>query len=90
MQTPEYKPLTIGDWIVTKIILLIPFVGLIMLFVWAFSSDTHPSKKTFCQSSLILAGCIIALMLVLVVVMGGFAAVMGHTMQQQLSTPPPQ
>ena len=88
MQTPEYKPLTIGDWIVTKIILFIPFVNLIMLFVWALSDETHPSKKTFCQSTLILMGCMIALMIVFVIVMGGFAAVMGHSIQQQLSTPP--
>ena len=88
MQTPEYRPLTVGDWIVTKLVLLIPLVGFVMLFVWAFSSDTHPSKKTFCQSSLIILGCMMALATVLLILMGGLAAVMGHTMQQQLSNPP--
>lgn len=88
MQTPEYRPLTVGDWIVTKIVLAIPFVGFIMLFVWAFSNDTHPSKKTFCQAALILLACALVLAVVLVMIMGGFAAVMGHAMQQQLSNPP--
>lgn len=82
MQTPEYKPLTVGDWIVTQLILAIPLVGIIMLFVWAFSSETHPSKKTFCQSSLILAGCIFALAIIAMILFGGLAAIMSHNAQQ--------
>jgi len=82
MQTPEYKPLTIGDWIITQLLLCIPLVGIVLLFVWGFSSDTHPSKKSFCQAYLILAGCIIALAIVFVIVFGGFAAVMSHNAQQ--------
>ena len=55
----SYQPMTIGDWIITFIITYIPLVGLIMLFVWAFGGDTHPSKKTWAQATLILfAGAI--------------------------------
>jgi hypothetical protein len=50
-----YKPLTLGDWIVTFILLAIPVVNLVMLFVWALSGGTHPSKKTYAQANLILA-----------------------------------
>ncbi len=82
MQSPEYRPLTVGDWIITQIILAIPLVGIIMLFVWGFSSDTHPSKKSFCQAYLIMAGCVIVLALLFVVVFGGIAAVAGHNAQQ--------
>ncbi|HEY3902089.1 MAG TPA: hypothetical protein VGM54_25985 [Chthoniobacter sp.] len=84
MQPPEiYRPLTIGDWIITKIVLAIPLVGIVMLFVWAFSSDTHPSKKTFCQSALIIIGCIFGLGMLFVIVGGGLAAILGHAAQQQ-------
>ena len=31
----------------------IPLVGVIMLFVWAFSSGNQPSKKTWAQATLI-------------------------------------
>ena len=84
MQSPEYRPLTIGDWIITKIILVIPLVNLIMLFVWAFSSDTHPSKKTFCQSTLIIMACFFGLGIVFVIVGGGLTAILSHAQQQQL------
>lgn len=41
----NYKPMTIGDWLITFLIQIIPLVGFVMLFVWAFGGDTHPSKK---------------------------------------------
>jgi Na+/melibiose symporter-like transporter len=50
-----YKPISLGDWIVTFILLAIPVVNIVMLFVWALSGGTHPSKKTYAQASLILA-----------------------------------
>ena len=61
---PNYKPMTIGDWLITFIIQAIPLVGFVMLFVWAFGGGTHPSKKTWAQASLIFA----LIMLVLVII----------------------
>ena len=82
MQDSEYKPLTIGDWIVTQLILAIPLVGLIMLFVWGFDSGTHPSKKTYCQAMLIFIGCIFALGIVIMIVALAVGASFGHALQQ--------
>ena len=56
MNETEYRPLTVGDWIITMILLAIPLVNLIMLIVWAASSSTHPSKKSFAQAYLIFFG----------------------------------
>ena len=36
---------TVGEWIVTFIILAIPLVNLIMLFVWAFGGDVNINKQ---------------------------------------------
>ncbi len=58
MNNTEYKPLTIGNWILTLIILAVPLVNIIMLIVWAASGATHPSKKSFAQAYLILFGAI--------------------------------
>lgn len=54
MSDTEYKPVSIGNWILTFILLAIPLVNLIMLIIWAFSSGTHPSKKTFAQAYFVL------------------------------------
>lgn len=62
--TSNYKPMTIGDWLITFLIQAIPLVGFIMLFVWAFGGGTHPSKKSWAQASLIFA----LIMFVLVII----------------------
>jgi hypothetical protein len=36
MSSPEYKPISLGNWILTIILLAIPLVNVIMLLVWAF------------------------------------------------------
>ena len=48
----KHEPVTMGNWMLTMIVLAIPIVNLIMLFYWAFSSTTNPSKRTYCQAVL--------------------------------------
>ena len=43
----------IGDWMVTYLITAIPFVGIIMLFVWAFGGGTNASKANWAKASLL-------------------------------------
>jgi len=62
--TSNYKPMTIGDWLITFLIQAIPLVGFVMLFVWAFGDGTHPSKKTWAQASLIMMVIVIVLMII--------------------------
>jgi hypothetical protein len=72
----ESSPVSLGDWILTLIVLAIPLVGLIMLFVWGFSSSTNPSKRNYCQATLILLAVLFVLV-ILLGVMGGFAMLHG-------------
>ncbi|MDR0394858.1 MAG: hypothetical protein LBH77_06840 [Tannerella sp.] len=57
---PNYNALknqsvvSIGDWIITFIIMIIPLINLIMLFVWAFGGGTSESKANWAKASLIL------------------------------------
>lgn len=75
----ESSPISLGDWMITLLILCIPLVGIIMLFVWGFADGTHPSKRNFCRAYLIwmLIGLVL---FVLFVIMGGMAALMGSRM----------
>jgi len=45
---------SIGDWIITHILMMIPFVGFIMLFVWAFGGGTPESKVNWAKAALIM------------------------------------
>lgn len=60
---PIYKPLSLSDWILTIFLTYIPIVNIVMLFIWAFSSETHPSKANWAKATLIwmMIGLILAL-----------------------------
>ena len=49
-----YSPISIGNWIISLILTMIPIVNIIMLFVWAFSNGTNPTKANWAKAALIL------------------------------------
>ena len=52
---PAEQTMTIGDWMLTTFLLMIPCVGIILLFVWAFcdTKNTKPSKSNYAKAMLI-------------------------------------
>jgi len=65
---------TVGEWVLTYLIAAIPLVGLVMLFVWAFGSDTNPNKANWAKAALIWAAIIIGIYIVFAMAFG--AAIM--------------
>jgi hypothetical protein len=57
------KPLTVGEWFIMMLITAIPVVGIVMLFVWAFSENTNVNKANWAKASLLwlMVGIFIAL-----------------------------
>jgi hypothetical protein len=51
----QAQVMSVKDWIITMLISFIPFVGFIMLFVWAFGSGNNPNKANWAKASLIWA-----------------------------------
>jgi uncharacterized membrane protein YvbJ len=53
------KPISFGNWMGTMLLPFIPIVGIfiyiVMMFVWAFGSDTPQSKKNWARASLIVS-----------------------------------
>ena len=58
------------DWLVTLLLASIPLIGFIMLFVWAFGSDTNPNKANWAKAGLIWMAIIFALYMVFAVIFG--------------------
>jgi len=65
--------MSLGDWIITLVVLSIPVVGLIMMLVWAFSSGTNPNKANYCKAALIF----FLILIVLFFLLGGMAILGG-------------
>ncbi|MGB8453074.1 MAG: zinc ribbon domain-containing protein [Anaerocolumna sp.] len=53
------KPISFGNWLGTMLLPFIPIIGIfiyiVMMFVWAFGSDTTKSKKNWARASLIIS-----------------------------------
>lgn len=51
----EYEPeMSVKDWVITLLILMIPFVNIIMLFVWGFGDGTIKNKANYAKAQLVI------------------------------------
>lgn len=82
-QAPQYyrppmssDPLSPLQWILTLIVLGLPLIGIIMTFVWAFSSTTNLNRKNYCIGVLIFAAIILVLTIVSAILFGGYFALL--------------
>ena len=66
---------SVKEWLLTNLILMIPLVNIVMMLVWAFGSNTNPNKANYFKAALILFAIVMAIYLVLAVVfLGSIAA----------------
>jgi len=70
----EFNPMSVGDWVLVIFLTGLPIIGLILLFVWAFSDNQNQSKSNYAKAMLIWYAIGIALVFVFVVFFGGLAA----------------
>jgi len=65
---------SVKEWLITNLILMIPLVNIVMMLVWAFSSNTNPNKANYFKATLILFAIVMVIYLVLAVVFFGSVA----------------
>lgn len=61
----DNRPVSVGDWMLTYILLCIPLINIIMLFVWAFGSSPE-SKANWAKATLlwmVIGGVLVAILL---------------------------
>lgn len=69
------QPCSVGDWMITMFLSFIPFVGFIMLLVWAFGGGCPKSKANWAKASLLWMVIGIIFSIIFYTVMG--AALLG-------------
>ena len=65
---------SVKEWLLTNLILMIPLVNIVMMLVWAFGSNTNPNKANYFKATLILFAIVMVIYLVLAVVFFGSVA----------------
>ena len=73
------EPITFGDWMLTKLIMCIPSVGLVMMFVWAFG-DGKKSKSNIFKAELVWMLISIVLSIIVMIVFFAFFAAVASEM----------
>lgn len=77
MENQQNAPvMSVKDWLITYLITIIPLVGFVMLFVWAFSSGQNPNKSNWAKASLIFFAIVTVLYIIL------FALILGPMMSK--------
>lgn len=67
-QGMDEKPMSMGDWLITLVVSMIPCVGIVFYFVWAFSQTGNVNRRNFCRAQLIIMAASFVISLVFVVI----------------------
>lgn len=63
-------PVSIAEWLITLLIILIPVINVIMLLVWSLNKSTHRSKANFSKAVFILILITLFLFVVILAISG--------------------
>lgn len=69
------QTMSLKEWIITIILIMLPIVSLIMLIIWA--TDKQEPRNTFAKAYLIVTGSIFALIFILYFFIFVFAIFIG-------------
>lgn len=50
----QEEPVSVGEWVGTCLLMLLPGLGLIFLIYWAVSSNTNTSKRNYARATLLV------------------------------------
>nr|WP_296265500.1 hypothetical protein [uncultured Merdimonas sp.] len=66
----DQSPLSMGEWILTILVMMIPCVGLIIYLVWAFGKNGNVNRRNYCRAYLIIYAVILVISILFVTVFG--------------------
>ena len=69
-ETDLEEPISMGEWLVTMLLMLIPCVNIVLMFVWAFSSKEKKSKSNYFKATLIFAAIILVIYIIFIAIFG--------------------
>lgn len=61
---------SMGEWIIAILLMMVPCVNVVMMFVWAFGSNTKKSKSNFFKAALIMYAILIVVYLLIYIMFG--------------------
>ena len=47
IKNQQAEVVSVQEWVIALVVMFIPIVNVVMMLVWAFGSNTNPSKANF-------------------------------------------
>lgn len=71
----DTSPMSMGEWILTLLVSVIPCVGLIFYIIWAFEKNGNVNRRNYCRAALImrLIGILICILFSAFIMVAGFS-----------------
>jgi hypothetical protein len=66
-ENSDTRPMTVGEWMLTLLVLTIPIVNLVMYLVWGLSGTGNINRRNFCRASIYWVLIILGIYLVFMV-----------------------
>lgn len=63
--------MSMGDWLITVLALLIPCAGIILYFVWAFGKNGNVNRRNYCRAYLIYWAITTVLAIIAIAIFAG-------------------
>lgn len=48
----DEKPMSMGEWVITILVFMIPIAGLVLYCMWAFGKSGNVNRQNFCRAYL--------------------------------------
>lgn len=76
IQTAE--PVSVKEWLITILLMIIPIVNIVLLFVWALGGNANPSKANWAKATLIWFAIVLVIYVIFGVTIGAAFLFSGH------------
>ena len=76
------KVISTGEWLITKFLMLIPFINIILLFVWAFSRRENINKTNWAKATLIVY--LVRICIYLIILFAALSLFMNPTIEETI------
>lgn len=55
----QEEPVSVGEWLLTLVLLMIPVIGIVLMIKWAFSGDGKTSRRNLMRAYLLITGLVL-------------------------------
>lgn len=76
-QTQAEEHVSVKEWFLSMLILMIPIVGIVMVFVWAFGDSTKKSKSNYFKAYLIWLLILVVLSIIIAILIAALGIGLG-------------